>query len=163
MADAREMQFQQDIIDNLLASGWLLGKSEAYNRELAIYPEDVIAYVQDTQLEQWDKLAKHFPHGADTAFLNTVGNWLDKKGTLWVLRNALKDRGARFQLCTFKPDHNLNPELSERYAKNRLRVVPELIYSPNDYEGRLDLTLFVNGLPVLHILVFGVIQRLLEL
>lgn len=148
MADAREMQFQQDIIDNLLASGWLLGKSEAYNRELAIYPEDVIAYVQDTQLEQWDKLAKHFPHGADTAFLNTVGNWLDKKGTLWVLRNALKDRGARFQLCTFKPDHNLNPELSERYAKNRLRVVPELIYSPNDYEGRLDLTLFVNGLPV---------------
>ena len=68
MADAREMQFQQDIIDNLLASGWLLGKSEAYNRELAIYEEDVIAYVQDTQPEQWDKLAKHFPYGADTAF-----------------------------------------------------------------------------------------------
>ena len=45
-------------------------------------------------------------------------------------------------MATFKPDHDLNPELVERYAKNRLRVVPELVYSPHGYEGRLDLTLF---------------------
>lgn len=67
---------------------------------------------------------------------------------MWTLRHTLADRGARFQLCTFKPDHDLNPDLLVRYCANRLRVVPELIYSPNGYDGRIDLTLFLNGLPV---------------
>ena len=71
-----------------------------------------------------------------------------KKGTLWVLRNLIKDRGAKFSLCSFKPDHGLNPDAIKRYEQNKLRVVPELVYSPNGYEGRIDLTLFVNGLPV---------------
>ncbi|KAA1189259.1 type I restriction endonuclease subunit R [Pseudohalioglobus sediminis] len=148
MADAKEAQFQQDIIDSLTANGWLLGSSDQYDRELAIFPEDLIGYVKDTQPDQWDKLAKHFPDSTNEALLKTAAKWLDKQGTLWVLRNAFKDRGARFRLCTFKPDHDLNPELTERYHKNRLRVVPELVYSPHGYEGRLDLTLFVNGLPV---------------
>ncbi|MBG56787.1 MAG: restriction endonuclease subunit R [Porticoccus sp.] len=148
MADAKEGQFQQDIINSLVASGWLLGQSENYNRELAVYPEDLIGYVKDTQPDQWSKLANHFPQGTEAAFLKTVGNWLDKKGTLWVLRNPLKDRGARFNLCTFKPDHELNDDVSQRYSHNRLRMVPELVYSPNGYAGRLDLTLFVNGLAV---------------
>ncbi|NMV28029.1 type I restriction endonuclease subunit R, partial [Vibrio parahaemolyticus] len=64
------------------------------------------------------------------------------------LRNTVKDRGAKFQLCAFKPDHTLNPEATEQYEQNILRVVPELVYSPNGYDGRLDLTLFVNGIPV---------------
>jgi len=32
-----------------VANGWLLGKSENYNRELALYEEDLLGFVQDTQ------------------------------------------------------------------------------------------------------------------
>lgn len=148
MADAREVEFQNDIVNSLAASGWLLGTSANYNRELALYPEDVIGYIQDTQPDQWERFTKHYASGTEAAFLKTVASQLDKKGTLWVLRNEVKDRGARLRLCSFKPDHGLNPELSQRYSKNRLRVVPELVYSPNGSQGRLDITLFVNGLPV---------------
>lgn len=148
MADSKESIFQQDIVKDLVASGWLLGESASYNRELALYPEDVIGYVKDTQSDRYDKLAKHYPQDSEAALLKTVASWLDKKGTLWVLRNEVKDRGARIRLCTFKPDHELNAEALERFQQNRLRVVPELVYSPNGYEGRLDLTLFVNGIPV---------------
>ena len=81
-------------------------------------------------------------------------------GTLGVLRHELRDRNARFSLCQFKPEHDLNPETLARYCKNRLRVVPELVYSPWATEAhlaetgtkakawRIDLVLFVNGLPV---------------
>ncbi len=51
-------------------------------------------------------------------------------GTLGVLRHELRDRNARLSLCQFKPEHDLNPDTLARYAKNRLRVVPELVYSP---------------------------------
>jgi hypothetical protein len=81
-------------------------------------------------------------------------------GTLGVLRHELRDRNARLSLCQFKPEHDLNPDTLARYAKNRLRVVPELVYSPWATDAhlletgtkakawRIDLVLFVNGVPV---------------
>lgn len=152
---AQERIFQDDILEQMQDHGWLLGESKRYNKQLALYPEDVISFIKDTQPEQWDKLSKHYPEtdrnptATTDAFLKSVDRNLKNKGTLWVLRNTVKDRGAKFNLCSFKPDHNLNPDATIRYNKNILRVVPELVYSPNNYLGRIDLTLFVNGIPVI--------------
>ncbi|MGI2169642.1 type I restriction endonuclease subunit R [Shewanella sp. MF05960] len=150
----QERIFQNDILEQMQSQGWLLGESNKYNKLLALYPEDVITFVKASQLEQWDKLAKHYPEtdrnptATADALLKSLERDLKGKGTLWVLRNQVKDRGAKLNLCSFKPDHNLNPDASARYQQNILRVVPELVYSPNGYDGRLDLTLFVNGIPV---------------
>ena len=148
MQNANEKVFQQDIINHLVANGWMLGKSDDYDQKHALYPEDLVGYLSETQPEQWEKFSKMYPMGAEAALVKLVGRQLDKKGTLHVLRNVIKDKGAKFRLCQFKPDHDLNPETMKRYAANRLRVVPELVYSPHDYTGRLDLALFVNGIPV---------------
>ncbi|MCP4995397.1 MAG: type I restriction endonuclease subunit R, partial [Gammaproteobacteria bacterium] len=148
MEKSNERIFQDDILTQLQEQGWLLGQSSNYNQELALYPEDVIGYVKESQPEQWDKFSKHYPQDPETALLKSVANQLDKRGTLWLLRNPLKDRGAKIRLCSFKPDHDLNPETMARYGMNRLRVVEELNYSPNGYDGRIDLVLFVNGLPI---------------
>ena len=91
---------------------------------------------------------------------NATNKELRTFGTLGVLRHELRDRGTRFSLCQFKPEHDLNPETLARYQKNRCRVVPELVYSPWATEAqrletgkkakpwRIDLVLFVNGLPI---------------
>ncbi|CRZ54336.1 hypothetical protein [Vibrio cholerae] len=53
MSDAaQEKIFQNDILDQMQSKGWLLGESNKYNKELALYPEDVIAVVADLQVEQ---------------------------------------------------------------------------------------------------------------
>lgn len=155
MSDAaQEKIFQDDILDQMQSQGWLLGQSNKYNKSLALYPEDVIAFVKATQPEQWDKLAQHFPEtdrnptATADALLKSLEQELKNEGTLWVLRNKVNNRGAKFDLCSFKPDHDLNPTATVKYEQNILRVVPELVYSPNGYDGRLDLTLFVNGIPV---------------
>lgn len=172
MNKANELAFQNDIIKHLCASGWLLGKAENYHRELALYPEDLLCFVQETQDEQWQKFCALYPGNAEQKFLERVATQLNKAdpnaankemrtfGTLGVLRHELRDRGTRFSLCQFKPEHDLNPETLSRYQKNRLRVVPELVYSPWATEAhldetgekakawRIDLVLFVNGIPV---------------
>jgi type I restriction enzyme, R subunit len=153
---AQEVVFQNDILDQMQSHGWLLGESKNYNKELALYPEDLITFIKTNQGEQWDKQLKihpatdRRPTAPEEALLKTVVRDLSasNKGTLWVLRNLVKDRGAKFSLCTFKPDHGLNPDAIKCYNQNILRVVPELVYSPNGYEGRIDLTLFINGIPV---------------
>ncbi len=146
----QEKIFQNDILDQMQSNGWLVGESKYYNRELALYPDDLFEFVESTQREQWQKLCNTYPNDPKGALLKAVERDLkaNSKGTLHVLRNLVKDRGAKFNLCAFKPDHDLNPDALDRYNKNILRVVPELIYSPNGYDGRIDLTLFVNGLPV---------------
>ncbi|MDO9215493.1 MAG: DEAD/DEAH box helicase family protein [Methylococcales bacterium] len=155
-----ESRFQHDMITQLLANGWLLGKSENYNRELALYSDDLLGFVQDTQPDQWQKFCALYPHNPDEKFLERVANQLNKTdpnaankemrtfGTLGVLRHDIRDRGTRFSLCQFKPEHDLNPDTLVRFTKNRCRVVPELVYSPWGNLARIDVVLFVNGIPV---------------
>jgi type I restriction enzyme, R subunit len=169
---ANELTFQNDMIQQLLANGWLLGDAKNYNRELALYEEDLLGFVKDTQDEEWQKFCKLYPNNAETKFVERVATQLNKAdpnaankemrtfGTLGVLRHAIRDRGTRFNLVQFKPEHDLNPDTLARYDKNRLRVVPELVYSPWATEEhlaetgtkakawRIDLVLFVNGIPV---------------
>jgi len=167
-----EFIFQNDMIQQFIDNGWLLGKPDNYNRELALYSEDVLGFVKDTQDEQWKKFKALYPNDSEGKFLERVASQLNKAdpnaankemrtfGTLGVLRHELRDRGTRFSLCQFKPEHDLNPDTLARYKKNRLRIVPELVYSPwatDEHEAetgtrakkwRIDLVLFVNGLPV---------------
>jgi type I restriction enzyme R subunit len=172
MSKANELTFQNDMIRQLMANGWLLGKAEHYNRELALYPDDAVGFVKDTQDEQWQKFCALYPVQPEQKFLERLAQQLNKAdpnaankemrtfGTLGVLRHELKDRGTRFSLCQFAPEHDLNPDTLARYKKNRLRVVPEVTYSPwataehlaetgvKAKEWRIDLVLFVNGIPV---------------
>ena len=57
----KEVVFQNDIIEQMVANGWQLGSPKAYNRETALYEEDAIAYVKTTQALQWQKFAENFP------------------------------------------------------------------------------------------------------
>ncbi|OOZ45824.1 restriction endonuclease subunit R [Solemya velum gill symbiont] len=151
MDKARESVFQQAIVDDLTGHGWLEGKSEYYHRGLALYPEDLISYVRNTQQEALAKLTKFYGDKVEQKLLERAAVQMDKHGALHVLRHGFKDRGTKIKLCQFKPDHGLNPKTLARYQHNRLRVVQEVSYSPHTHEGynpRLDLVLFVNGVPV---------------
>ena len=138
----KELAFQNDVIAQMGAVGWKLGDPAHYDRALALYPEDVVGFVKDTQPEQWQKFCALYPANPEQKFLERVAEQLDKAdpnaadkimrtfGTLGVLRHELRDRGTRFSLCQFKPEHDLNPDTFARYGQNRLRLVPELVYSP---------------------------------
>lgn len=149
-----EKKFQHDIIHAMQHNGWVVGSSNQYNKELALYSADILAFIQNSQPDQYDHFAKHYPptktnpNATQESLLKSIRQEIIKKGTLDILRKGIKDRGAKFALCFFQPDHDLNPDAATRYQQNIFRVVPELVYSPNNYDGRLDLTLFINGIPV---------------
>ena len=167
-----ETVFQQDIIRQMQSHGWQLGSGTGYNREKALYTQDLLDFVQRTQHKEWQKFKGIFPNDTERHFLDTVEAQLKKAdinatdaqsrsyGTLGVLRHGIRTRGCRFSFCQFKPEHGLNPELNQRYKQNICRVVPELVYSPYankvEFEAtgkqakkwRIDLVLFINGFPV---------------
>jgi len=167
-----ERIFQNDILAQMETNGWQRGKSEHYDRERALYSQDALTFVQTTQPKEWEKFAKIFPSDTERHFLDSLVAQLQKAdinatdrlsrtyGTLGVLRHGIRSHSARFSLCQFKPEHNLNPQTLANYHHNICRVVPELVYSPHAAKGiagesdikgkkwRIDLVLFVNGLPI---------------
>ncbi|MDO6750092.1 hypothetical protein, partial [Gilvimarinus sp. 1_MG-2023] len=75
---ANESTFQNDIIKQLIANGWLLGQPSGYNRKLALYEEDLLGFVQETQPEQWQKYGKLYPQNPEQHFLERVAAQLSK-------------------------------------------------------------------------------------
>ena len=171
-ADSKEAAFQADIIDQMVAGGWKLGEPAKYDRKLALYTEDCLQYVKTTQPKTWEKYRQLYPANPEQAFIDKLASMLSKAdpqasdkhlrtfGTLGVLRHEIRDKSASFKMCQFKPEHGLNPDTLAMYEGNILRVVPELTYSPYATEEhlaetgkqakkwRIDLVLFVNGIPV---------------
>ncbi|UUW71606.1 type I restriction endonuclease subunit R [Pseudomonas oryzihabitans] len=156
MADSKEAQFQFDIIDALAAQGWLVGTASGYDQRTALYTEDVLGYFKVAWPERWDKFAKANPNNPDDVLVQKLVRELEQCGTLDVLRHGFKLPAVKVELCSFQPDHGMNPDTLKRYQCNRLRVVPEVSYSPHSrdaggggqsYNPRLDLVLFVNGIP----------------
>jgi type I restriction enzyme R subunit len=146
-----EINFENDVCDYLSAHGWFYEPKDAgkYDRPRALFPDDVIAWVQATQPKAWAALVKNHGTGAADSLLTRLRSELDKRGTLDVLRHGIEMMGLREKLSVaqFRPALALNSEIEACYAANRLRVVRQVRYSVQN-ENCIDLVLFLNGLPV---------------
>ncbi len=143
----REIHFETELVDHLTGHGWLEGDPQRYDRERALYPDDLIGWLRESQPEAWRKAEASYGEAVEEQLLARVVKLLDKRGTLDLLRNGFKDRGTRFDLCQFRPGFTLNYDLIERYGQVRCRVVRQVRYSLHN-QNSLDLVLFINGLPV---------------
>ncbi len=147
----KEIKFEDEICDELSAAGWLYAKDDAtkYDRQLALFPADVLAWVMETDPDAWQILTKN--HGAATQaiLLKRLRDCLNQSGTLHVIRNGFDVLGLRkpLRIAQFKPALAMNPDIMQRYAANRLRVVRQVHYSVHN-ENNIDLVLFLNGIPV---------------
>lgn len=147
----KEIAFENDICGHLAAHGWLYDPADAaaYDRQRALFPADVLAWVRETQPTAWEGLTKSHGAAAEAMLLDRIRKQLDDRGTLDVLRFGVELLGLRepLSLAQFRPALAMNPELQARYAANRLRVVRQVRYSLHK-ENCLDLVLFLNGIPV---------------
>jgi type I restriction enzyme R subunit len=148
MTKHRERTFEDEVVAHLTANGWLEGRSDGYDRELALYPEDVLGWLEDTQPSELAKLGRL--HNGDTGkvVLKRLAEVLDKDGALAVLRRGFKHVSARFDMCQFQPAQGRNPPTLARHTQVRCRVVRQLRYSLNAANDALDLAFFVNGVPI---------------
>ena len=146
-----ERIFENELCDHLAGNGWTVlthpKEATSYSRELALFPDDLLAFVQDTQPAEWAKFKKWHNGQSESMFVKRVAEQLDKHGTLHLLRHGFKDRDAKFFLCQFRPAHKKNPQLWEWYEKNRLTAIRQLHYSLHN-ENSIDIVLFLNGIPV---------------
>ncbi len=141
----------QDHLANLLVGGEGYEQRDAttdYDRALAMDKALVLRFVRDTQPDEWNKLEGHYTASAEETFFKQLDKGLKDRGLLDVFRQGLKIvPGIKFSLCYFRPASGLEPKRVAEYQANILSVMKEVEYSQKN-GNRLDIVLFLNGLPV---------------
>jgi type I restriction enzyme R subunit len=147
MKNTSEAAFETAIEAVLLADGYGRIAPRDFDRARAIFPGEVLAFIQSTQANVWEKLEAL--HGAQTGerVLESLCKWLQAHGALATLRHGFKCFGKTLRVAFFRPAHGLNPELERRYDSNRLGLTRQMHFSPKN-EKSLDVVLSVNGIPV---------------
>lgn len=144
----KEVHFEEHIEKYLVGQDKYIPVSPSeYDKELCLVPSEIIAFVKDTQPKQYDALLEQYGAATDIKIVENVAKNINKKKTLEVIRNGIKDRGQNIALVYFKPSHNKTPEHEVNYAKNRLSIIRQLKYSKRN-NNEIDLVLFINGIPV---------------
>jgi len=147
----KEISFETEVCEYLGSHDWDYADGDAanYDRARALFPADVLAWVQVTQPKAWETLTKNHGAQAGETLLARLRDQLNQRGTLDVLRHGVELMGLKqpVKLAEFKPALAINAEIMARYNANRLRVVRQVHYSLNN-ENSIDLVLFLNGLPV---------------
>lgn len=141
-----ESVFESEIVSYLTSTQWIEGTSAGYDKDLALYPEDLIGYIKTTQPQAYEKMQKREGAKTDEVLCKHVAKEMDKHGCLHYLRKEIKYIGSKFKLCQFKPELH-NPNTQAKYDANILRVVRQVYYSTKN-QNSIDIVLFLNGIPI---------------
>lgn len=146
-SDTSEKGFQKDIIAYLTSTGYVKRTTNDYNVVSCLDVELVLKFIHETQPKAWNKFAKVNKNNPEFKFIASLKRQIDKNGTIEVLRNGFRDI-AHFDLFYPRPNNTLNPELKAKFNKNIFSVVDELEYQNKENGNRLDLVIFINGIPI---------------
>ena len=149
MKATSEAAFETLIVEHVIGRGGYLARVTAgFDAELGLFTDDLLAYIRVTQARMWEK--QHAIHG-DKLGENLVAAF-DKAtihdGVLKIIRHGFKFYGSTVRVASFRPAHNLNPDVDALYAANRLAVVRQLHHDPKQPAHSIDLVLVLNGIPL---------------
>lgn len=70
----KEISFETEICQHLASNGWIYSEGDAahYDRARALFPADVLAWVQATQPKAWDILIKNHGTKAEETLLSRL-------------------------------------------------------------------------------------------
>ncbi|MFY1668815.1 type I restriction endonuclease subunit R [Plantactinospora sp. WMMB334] len=153
MAVHHERAFGDAIVAALLDNGWTEGGRADYRPELGLDTHQLFTFIGATQPDEWADLVTYYggdPADAQRGFAKRLDQAIASDGLLDVLRKGVKDHGIRILLAYFRPSFVESDAILADYRRNRLTVVRELAYATKqaDRGNALDLTLFLNGIPV---------------
>lgn len=153
-----EEAFESELCAHLAANGWLYSPTDAgYDRERALFPEDLFGFIGETQPDDLAKVVK--PDGKVAQQVQGRARVLDRVarvmgtdpmnsgGTLNILKRPVAVTPASFLMFQPRPASGLNATTEAWFVANRVRVMRQVSYSTRN-GNRLDLVLFVNGIPV---------------
>ena len=144
-----EQHFENEIEHSLLTEGgYQQGLAKDYEKSTALFPSDVVTFIQTTQPKLWVRLEMLFKDKAQDELIKALNQELNIKGSLNVLRNGFRVANRTAKMAYFAPNSTLNETAQQQYDANIVKITRQVI---TEYNERIDMVLSVNGIPVITI------------
>lgn len=141
-----EQHFENEIEHSLLTEGgYQQGFAKDYEKSTALFPADVVAFIQTTQAKLWARLEMLFKDKAQDELIKALNQELNIKGSLNVLRNGFRVANRTAKMAYFAPNSTLNETAQQQYDANIVKITRQVI---TEYNERIDMVISVNGIPV---------------
>lgn len=141
-----EENFENEIEHSLLTQGgYQQGLAKDYEKSTALFPADVVAFIQTTQPKLWARLEMLFKDKAQDELIKALNQELNIKGSLNVLRNGFRVANRTAKMAYFAPNSTLNETSQQQYDANIVKITRQVI---TEYNERIDMVISVNGIPV---------------
>ena len=145
--DTSEKAFQKLIVNHLVKEhGYAVSTSHDFDKEFCVNKVQLMDFLKKTQLEAYNYIQKK----GERSFLVRLDKRIKSKGIIEVLRKGLIDNDRPFVIFYPEPNSIYNEKDKAKYDANIFSITEELIYT-DTHKNRLDLTIFLNGLPIITI------------
>ena len=143
--DTSEKGFQKHILKALHEeNAFEISHSDDFDREFCLNRNQLFRFLEETQLD----IFQYIQQKGERTFLARLDKRIKEKGIIEVLRKGIKLNDKTIMVFYKQPNSLYNMRDKKRFDANIFSVTEELIYTDNN-RNRLDLTVFVNGLPIL--------------
>lgn len=143
--DTSEKGFQHYIVKQLTEQNrFRESVSNDFDKEFCINPKQLWEFIKETQPETFEMIQRK----GERSFLVRLDEKIQKLGIIEVLRKGVKHFDKTVDLFYRQPSSNYNKKDLLKYEANIFSVTQELVYS-SDNANRLDLAIFLNGLPII--------------
>ena len=150
ISDLRENPFRDEIFDYLVAHGYKESRKADYDYEHALDTVKLFEFLEDTQPEELKKFRAMYGDDYQRRYIELLCEKIENRGLLTALNEWVEDyaSGTKFSLAFFGARLDAMSEGQALYRKNIFSVRKEFSYEDKTDPFRVDLALFLNGIPI---------------
>lgn len=141
----KENDFQQFIIRHLTTHGYEQGTMSDYNKEYCVDQEKLFRFLENSQPKTMKRLKEN--SNFKLYILQAIQKKIASGTVMDVWKEGVEVDGQHLDIAYFAPHTNNNHELEVKYRSNIISVTEELEYQDRVNGNRIDLCVFVNGIP----------------
>lgn len=151
--DLRENPFRDEIFHYFLNHGFVEGQKADYDYKHALDTAKLFQFLENSQPEELKKFQATYGAGWQARFVDLLCKKIEDRGLITALNEWVEDyaSGTKFHLAFFKASLKAMTENREQYEKNIFSIRREFVYEEKAEPYRVDLALFLNGIPIVMI------------
>ena len=151
--DLRENPFRDEIFHYFLNHGFVEGKKADYDYKHALDTAKLFQFLKDSQPEELQKFQATYGAGWQARFVDLLCKKIEDRGLITALNEWVEDYASstKFSLAFFKASLKSMTENQAQYEKNIFSIRREFIYEEKTEPYRVDLAIFLNGIPIVMI------------
>jgi len=151
--DLRENPFRDEIYDYLLGHGYAAGQKQDYDYKRALDVGKLFAFLEATQADELARFRETYGSRYRERYVELLCQKIETRGLLTAFNEWVEDyaSGTKFHLAYFKTGLSAMSEGLGLYEKNIFSVRKEFSFEDKPDPYRVDLALFLNGIPLVMI------------